>query len=83
MIDTVRMARALGGDVRGNSVVCSGPGHTPGDRSLHVTFTSDGDFVVHSFAGDDWRACRDYVRERLGLNHEWPSPRTAALVPMP
>ena len=22
---------------------------------------------MHSHAGDDWRACRDYVRERLGL----------------
>jgi hypothetical protein len=25
---------------------------------------------VHSFAGDDWRDCRDYVRQRLGLP-EW------------
>jgi hypothetical protein len=32
-------------------------------------------FVIHSFAGDDPRACRDYVRERLGLPardwHKW------------
>ena len=25
--------------------------------------------MVHSFCGDDWRACRDYVRTRLGLPH--------------
>jgi putative DNA primase/helicase len=24
-------------------------------------------FIVNSFAGDDWRACRDHVRERLRL----------------
>src|SRR5262249_4585962 len=24
-------------------------------------------FLVHSFAGDDWQLCRDYVRQRIGL----------------
>jgi putative DNA primase/helicase len=33
---------------------------------LSVRFVG-GDFVVHSHANDDWQACRDHVRERLGL----------------
>ena len=46
-----------------------GPGHTPRDRSLSVTLDSnapDG-FLIYRHAGDDWKACRDYVRQRLGL----------------
>jgi hypothetical protein len=31
-----------------------------------VSSAADG-FVVHSHAGDDWKSCRAYVRERLGL----------------
>lgn len=60
-------ARALGGEVNGpGRILCPGPGHSPSDRSLSVRFDG-GDFTVHSFAGDDWRACKDYVRERLGF----------------
>ena len=36
---------------------------------------ADG-FVVHSFADDDWRICRDHVRERLGLGR-WKAPPRA------
>jgi hypothetical protein len=63
------LARALGGDVRGNSVSAPGPGHSAKDRSLSVTPSSaapDG-FIVHSFAGDDFPKCRDHVKARLGL----------------
>jgi hypothetical protein len=60
-------ARALGGDVSGDGVLCPGPGHGPQDRSLSVKIGKDGEPIVHSFAGDDWRTCRDYVRENLGL----------------
>src|SRR5262249_34035421 len=35
--------------------------------SLHVTFNTDGCFVVHSFAGDHWQNCDDHVRRLLGL----------------
>ena len=64
------IAQALGGDVAGrDSVLAPGPGHSPGDRSMQVTFNGD-DFVVHSFAGDPWDVCRDDVRRRLGLA-EW------------
>ncbi|MGO9419914.1 toprim domain-containing protein [Roseiarcus sp.] len=64
------VARALGGEVSGkSSVVCPGPGHTGKDRSLCVTLSAaapDG-FIVFSHAGEDWRACRDYVAGRLGV----------------
>lgn len=46
--------------------MCPGPGHSAKDRSLSVTFGSGG-FLVHSFAGDDWQDCRDYVRDLLGM----------------
>jgi putative DNA primase/helicase len=63
-------ARALGGEASGRGVNCPGPGHSARDRSLFVTPSAaapDG-FVVHSFSpGDDWQACRDHVRCRLGL----------------
>jgi hypothetical protein len=60
-------AQALGGEVCGVQVLCPGPGHGPTDRSLSVKMSANGGFVVHSFAGDDPIACRDYVRQRLGV----------------
>ena len=68
--DVRSIARALGGDARGRSVLAPGPGHSPHDRSLSILFDSgapDG-FVVKSFAGDDVILCRDYVRARLGIS---------------
>jgi hypothetical protein len=70
------LARALGGEVCGGQVRAPGPGHGPLDRSMSVRLSSaasDG-FVVNSFASDDWRTCRDHVRERLGLDR-WKAPR--------
>jgi putative DNA primase/helicase len=63
------VARALAGVVNGRQVLAPGPGHSPGDRSLSVWIDpgSPEGFHVHSFAGDDWRVCRDHVRERLRL----------------
>jgi len=62
-------AAALDGEVRGGAILCPGPGHSPTDRSLSVK--PDGcdaeGFVVHSFAGDDWKQCRELVRSKLGL----------------
>ena len=63
------VARALGGEIRGNEVLAPGPRHSAKDRSLSVKLSPrapDG-FLAHSFAGDDWRRCRDHVRERIGL----------------
>lgn len=66
------IALALGGDVISNRyVLCPGPGHRRKDRSLKVTFKPDGTFGVTSFAGDDWRTCKDYVRDRIGLPIDW------------
>lgn len=66
------IAATLGGSIAGrNSVLCPGPGHSRKDRSLKVTFRDDGTFSVTSFADDDWRQCKDYVRERLGLPSDW------------
>lgn len=60
-------AKALGGDVVGKGrIMCPGPYHGPNDRSLSVSFGSAG-FIVYSFAGDDWKECRDHVRAALGL----------------
>jgi putative DNA primase/helicase len=63
-------AHALGGKASGNSVRAPGPGHSARDRSLSVTLsaTAPNGFLVNSFAGDDWQACRDYVRGKLGLS---------------
>lgn len=70
MIQELKLwATALGGDVNGHGVICPGPGHSSHDRSLSVTPYSaapDG-FLVHSFAGDDPIACKDYVRAKLGF----------------
>ena len=70
--DLRSLARALGGEISGRQVLAPGPGHGRLDRSLSIRFdpAAPGGFVVHSFAGNDPIACKDYVRERLGLP-EW------------
>jgi len=64
------IAAALGGQVAGpDTILAPGPGHSPRDRSLAIRLdpaAPDG-FLTFSHAGDDWRACRDHVRARLGL----------------
>jgi putative DNA primase/helicase len=66
------IAISLGGEVAGrDSVRVPGPGHSRKDRSLRVRFSPDGTFVTFSEAGDDWRSCNDYVRDRLGLPNDW------------
>src|SRR5262245_42737839 len=72
MLDLRSMARALDGEVVGRGVLCPGPGCSRENRSLRVTLLShspDG-LLVHSFRGDDWKLCKDYVRSRLGLSRE-------------
>jgi hypothetical protein len=71
MMSAREVARALGGEVTGHDRVSApGPGHkSPKDRSLSVRLdpgAPDG-FVIYSHSGDDWKTCRDYVRDRLGL----------------
>ena len=64
-----KIAGLLGGDVQGGQVLCPGPSHDAGDRSLSVKpDASDREgFLTYSFAGDDWKDCRDHVRKKLGL----------------
>jgi putative DNA primase/helicase len=81
--DLRSLARALGGDVSGKTLSAPGPGHTPRDRSLSITLDSnapDG-FLVFSHAGDDWRVCRDYVRQRLGLPAWEPGDERSRTIP--
>jgi putative DNA primase/helicase len=63
------IARALDGVVMGDQVLAPGPSHSARDRSLSVRLSpsSPDGFLAFSHAGDDWRACRDHVRARLGL----------------
>jgi hypothetical protein len=71
------IAHALGGEVSGREVRAPGPGHGPRDRSLCVKISAsarDG-FVVFSFANDNWRSCRDYVRARLETERNSFEPR--------
>jgi putative DNA primase/helicase len=70
VLDPRNIAHILGGDVIGrDGVSAPGPGHSRTDRSLSIKLDSraPGGFVVFSHAGDDPIACRDYVRDRLGL----------------
>lgn len=50
----------LGGDWHGRFGLVPGPNHSPRDRSVSVRDRDEaaGDIVVHSFAGEDWRAIR-------------------------
>jgi hypothetical protein len=56
----------------GNEVLAPGPGHSPKDRSLAIKSDpkAPGGFIVHSFAGDDQLACKNYVRDKLGIHWE-------------
>lgn len=64
------IAKRLGGDVSGAAILCPGPNHSPKDRSLSVKFSGPSDFVVTSFAGDDFRLCRDHVKTVLGISDD-------------
>ncbi len=47
--------------------MCPGPDHSASDRSLSVLIAPDAPdgFVVKSFAGDNWVACKDYVEAAI------------------
>ena len=83
-MDLRSIAAALNGDVVGGQVLAPGPGHGPRDRSLAVRpgFRGQRDtFICHSFAGDDWKECRDFIRQKLGLPDD--APRRKAAEPAP
>ncbi|MEH6725986.1 MAG: toprim domain-containing protein [Hyphomicrobiales bacterium] len=68
ILSASQIAAALGGQVNNlTNVTAPGPGHGASDGSLSVTISptvSDG-FIVHSFSGQGWRECKDYVRDKL------------------
>jgi hypothetical protein len=67
-VNLSQLAVALNGQVVQHGILCPGPGHSSADRSLRITFKGD-EILVHSFSGDDWRICKDFVRERLVLGN--------------
>lgn len=68
-MDLQTLRHALGGEIVGRQLICPGPGHSHKDRSLSITLSRSSPigFLCHSFAGDDWRDCQEYVCGRLGL----------------
>jgi RecA-family ATPase/5S rRNA maturation endonuclease (ribonuclease M5) len=66
MLSLQQLAAALGGEVSGDQVLAPGPGHNQKDRSMCVKLGFD-DYIVHSFAGDDWKLCRVYIDEKIGI----------------
>jgi hypothetical protein len=68
-LDPIAVAKALGGEARGNQIDAPGPGHSAKDRSMSVKLdpSRPGGFVVYSFAGDPIDMCLDHVNDRLGL----------------
>jgi putative DNA primase/helicase len=73
------LAHALRGEVVGGQVLCPGPGHSPRDRSLSIKLSGadPAGFTCFSHAGDDFRACRDYVKRALSLRDQ-PRPHDRA-----
>jgi hypothetical protein len=72
-MDVEMAARLLGGDVLGRSkIIAPGPGHSARDRSMSIVLTPGAPhgFAVTSFANDDWRDCRDHIRQVLGLRSD-------------
>jgi putative DNA primase/helicase len=64
-----RLAHALGGVAVGaRRILAPGPGHSAADRSMSVLFdqAAPEGFLVNSFAGDNWKLCREHVRACLG-----------------
>ena len=72
-LDPHSIVSVMGGAVTGrNSCSVPGPGHSKADKSLSIRIDPADPlgFKVHSFAGDDWQTCRDYVAATLGLEHK-------------
>jgi hypothetical protein len=88
-VDLHQIARALGRKVRGDHVCAPGPeraarkGWKRKRCSLTIWQGRDGDIRVHSHAGQDPIACKDYVRARAGLPAWVPHRRSAPKAPPP
>jgi hypothetical protein len=60
----LEVTRRLGGEWHGSYGVAPGPGHSKGDRSLSIIQhpNNPDDVILHSFAGDDWKAIKEELR---------------------
>src|SRR4051812_24793182 len=69
-LDPRSIVGIMGGAVTGpDSCNVPGPAHGPGDLSLSIRVDRrQGRIIVFSHAGNDWKICKDYVRETLGLD---------------
>lgn len=67
MTDLAAIARAAGGEWRGDHAVIPGPGHSKRDRSLSLKVGDRGQIIWHSFAGDEWRSVGPYL-QGLGID---------------
>ena len=67
--DIRRDAVLLQGEAHGTGILCPGPGHSKSDRSLSLRRSAKSPigYFLHSFSGDDFEACADHVRHKLGL----------------
>ncbi len=63
-----QVVRYLGGDWHGHYGLAPGPGHSKRDRSLSIKphSSDDGDIILYSHAGEDWRELKDQLR-RAGV----------------
>jgi len=84
MVTLSELAKALGGEISKDSVLCPGPGHSAEDRSLSVKIDDAAPYglLVHSFSDDDWKICLDFVREKLGLP-KWEPKKQKKSAPKP
>ncbi len=60
------VVRHLGGDWLGHYGLAPGPGHSKKDRSLKIKPhpSDNGDIILYSFAGEDWRDLKDELRRK-------------------
>ncbi|MCJ2020509.1 toprim domain-containing protein [Methylobacterium sp. E-065] len=78
--DLHQVTARFGGEVRGHRAYIPGPGHSHEDRSLAVWLceTSPLGVMTHSFAGDPWPTCNDYIASGFGAGHDyWRTARRA------
>ena len=61
MADAREITQTLRGEWHGHFGLCPGPAHSKTDRSLKIWDTDDGP-KLHSFAGDAWDECRDWLK---------------------
>lgn len=61
---------ALGGSWHGSYGRVPGPGHSQRDRSVGVIDGRNGELIIHSYAGEDWREIKKAWKEAGLLNNK-------------